>query len=161
MIKFNLRQVTTFVGVYESGSFSKAAKRLNATQSALSMQIQNLERSIGVPLFERSAKGVVPTSAARKFYDRVVSVLRDLDAAALEASGNAGNLTGRLRIGLMPTFTRGVFAPALKSFLAEFPNVEVSVVEAYSAVLTEGVAAGQFDFAIVPSAPHRDGIRSR
>lgn len=74
----NLRQIATFVGVYEEGSFSKAAKRLNLTQSGLSMQVQNLEAATGVKLFERSPRGIVPTFAGHRLYARAVERLRPL-----------------------------------------------------------------------------------
>ncbi|WP_197311751.1 LysR family transcriptional regulator [Methylobrevis albus] len=157
----NLRQLAAFVGVYEEGSFSKAARRLNATQSGLSMQNQNLEDQIGLKLFERSARGVVPTYAGHRLYERAVSILRELDEVSAEIKALAGGVSGEVKVGLMPTFTRGVLAPALAGFLEEHPNVKVSVIEAYSAVLTDAVAGGALDFAVVPRAPHREGLRTR
>jgi|HigsolmetaAR204D_1030405.scaffolds.fasta_scaffold07361_3 DNA-binding transcriptional LysR family regulator len=157
----NLRQLSTFVCVYEEGSFSKAAKRLNATQSGLSMQNQNLEEIAGVKLFERSPRGVTPTYAGQRLYERAVAILRQLNEAEQELKALSKGVSGELRVGLMPTFTRGVLAPALAGFLADHRHVKVSVVEAYSAVLTEQVTAGELDFAVVPRAPHRDGLRTR
>ena len=157
----NIRQLAAFVAVFEEGSFSKAAKRVNATQSGLSMQNQHLEKQIGLRLFDRSPRGVKPTAAGRRVYDLAVSMLLRIDEVSAEIQGLSAGVTGEIRIGLMPTFTRGVLAPALAGYLAEFPNVKVSIVEAYSAVLTDGVAAGALDFAIVPRAPRRDGIRTR
>lgn len=157
----NIRQLAAFVGVYEEGSFSKAAKRLNATQSGLSMQNQNLEEQVGLKLFERSPRGVTPTYAGHRLYERAVEILRQLDDTAAEIKALAAGVSGEIRVGLMPTFTRGVLAPTLVDYLAEFPNVQVSVTEAYSAVLMDEVAAGRIDFAIVPRALHRDGIRTR
>lgn len=157
----NLRQLAAFVGIYEEGSFNKAAQRLNATQSGLSMQIRNLEDSLGTPLFDRSAKGVTPTFAGTRLYAVAVDVLRRLDAAELELRSLSGTVSGPLRIGLMPTFTRGILAPVVSGFLRDFPNVELSVTEAYSGVLTEKVAEAEVDFAVVPQAAPRDGIVSR
>ncbi|WAJ26393.1 LysR family transcriptional regulator [Antarcticirhabdus aurantiaca] len=157
----NLRQLASFVGVYEEGSFNKAARRLHATQSGLSMQIQNLEAVTGVTLFERSARGVAPTVAGRKLYARAIEILREMEKARAELSTLAGDVTGTLRVGLMPTFTRGVLAPALASFTRDYRHVELKIVEAYSAVLTEAVAAGELDFAVVPRASPREGVRSR
>jgi LysR family nitrogen assimilation transcriptional regulator len=157
----NLRQIAAFVGVYEEGSFSKAAKRLNLTQSGLSMQVQNLEAVSGVQLFERSPRGIVPTFAGQRLYARAVEILRQLDGARTELKTLSAGVSGTLRVGLMPTFTRGVLAPALVGFVQDYPNVTVRVVEAYSAVLTEAVASGELDFAVVPRAPHRDGLRTR
>ncbi|KAA0969559.1 LysR family transcriptional regulator [Aureimonas fodinaquatilis] len=157
----NLRQLTAFVGVYEEGSFNKAGRRLNATQSGLSMQIQNLEDSVGISLFDRSVRGVTPTLAGRRLYARAVTILRDLEEARSELKAMAGDIGGHIRVGLMPTFTRGILAPVLADFMRSFPNVEMQVVESYSAVLMEEVAAGHVDFAIVPCSAHREGLRSK
>jgi DNA-binding transcriptional LysR family regulator len=157
----NIRQLAAFVGVYEEGSFSSAAKRLHATQSGLSMQTQALEARIGQRLFDRSPRGVVPTYAGHRLYERAVELLRRIDATEAEIRALAEGVSGEIRVGLMPTFTRGVLAPALADYLQEYPNVEVSIIEAYSAVLMDDVASGRADFAIVPRALHRDGIRTR
>jgi len=157
----NFRQLSTFVGIYEEGSFNKAAMRLNATQSGLSMQIKNLEDSLGSPLFDRTAKGVTPTLAGTRLYATAVGILRQLDSAEAEVRNLAGTVTGRLRVGLMPTFTRGILAPVLSRFLSDYPNVEVLVVEAYSALLIDKLANGEVDFAIVPQSADRDGLHSR
>lgn len=157
----NFRQLKTFVGIYEEGSFNKAAARLNATQSGLSMQIKNLEDGLGCALFDRTAKGVTPTLAGLRLYAKAVAILRQLDGAEAEVRNLGGTVSGRLRVGLMPTFTRGILAPVLSRFLLDYPNVEVSVVEAYSALLIEKLAGGEVDFAIVPQSAERDGLRSR
>jgi DNA-binding transcriptional LysR family regulator len=156
----NFRQLQTFVGIVEEGSFNKAAARLNATQSGLSMQIRNLEETLQVRLFERSPRGVTLTRAGELFYDRAVAILRQCDQAATEIRSFAGTLSGPLKVGLMPTFTRGVLAPVLNDFVARYPNVELTVVEAYSAVLTAMVIAGTSDFAIVPQARPESGLRA-
>lgn len=155
----NLRQITAFVGVYEEGSFNKAARRLNATQSGLSMQIQNLENSLGVSLFDRSVRGVTPTIAGRRLYVKSIDILRSMEDARLEMKAISGTVSGAIRVGLMPTFTRGLLAPAMVEFLADFPNVEMRVVEAYSASLTQEVADEALDFAIVPRALNREGLK--
>ncbi len=156
----NFRQISAFVAVYEEGSFSRAAERLNATQSGLSMQIQNLEAQAGLRLFDRTSRGVAPTHAGRHFYTRATAILRQVAEAGMELENLGGTISGEIRIGLMPTFTRGALPPALAGFLREYPNVRVSITEAYSAVLTDQVASGSLDFAVVPKAPGRDGLRS-
>lgn len=156
----NLRQLATFVGVYEEGSFSRAASRLNATQSGLSMQAQNLEAALGVRLFERSPRGVVPTYAGHCLYRRAVEVMRQLDEIAGEMKALNSGISGQIHIGLMPTFTRGVLSPALAAFIEKYSNVDIHISEGYSAALTEQVATGQLDFAIVPTAPKDVRVRA-
>jgi LysR family transcriptional regulator, nitrogen assimilation regulatory protein len=157
----NIKQIKAFVAVYEEGSFSRAAKRANATQSGLSMQNLHLEQQIGLKLFDRTPRGVTPTFAGHRLYQLSVGVLRRLDEASVEIKALASGVSGEIRVGLMPTFTRGVLAPALGDFIADFPNVKVSIMEAYSAVLTDRVAGGGLDFAIVPRAPAKEGLRTR
>lgn len=146
--------------IVEEGSFNKAAQRLHATQSGLSMQIRNLEDELGVELLERSARGVTPTRAGKIFYKRAAAILRDVDHAETEMRQLDRTVSGPLRVGLMPTFTRGLLAPVIKNFLRDYPAVELSVIEAYSALLTDMVAAEETDFAIVPSTVVPSGVRA-
>ncbi|MFN5997063.1 MAG: LysR family transcriptional regulator [Paracoccaceae bacterium] len=157
----NFRQLATFVGVYDAGSFNRAAVRLNATQSGLSMQIKTLEDTLGTVLFERSAKGVTPTYAGRRLYETAVEILRRLDGAEAELRNLSGTINGPVRVGLMPTFTRGVLAPALSRFITDHPNAELTVLEGYSAQLLDRLAEGEADFVVVPQDGGRDGMRSR
>lgn len=146
-----LQHLKYFVAVFEEGSFSAGAHRVNATQSGLSMHVRQLEDRFQVQLLNRSSTGVTPTEAGKRFYRDAVRVLH----AATEAEANlralSGAVTGHVTVGLMPTFTRAVLGPALMRFSENFPGVKISVREAYSAVLSRQVQAGELDFAIVPA----------
>lgn len=154
-----LPAMRTFVAVVEEGSFTRAAERLNATQSGVSQQIAKLERGTGVPLLVRAAMGVVPTPAGRQLYQRCLSLLHD--AAATEASLRtyADGLVGEVRFGLMPALTRCVLGPMLRRFRADHPNTTVRAVEAVSSDLVARVQADQLDLAVVPVSDVPDGIR--
>lgn len=147
-----LQQLRYFVAVYEQGSFSAAAEKVNATQSGLSMHVGQIEKRYGVSLFTRSSSGVTPTEAGRSFYREAVKVL----AAAYHAEDRIRSLsksvTGHIRIGLMPTFTRAVLTPALLRFSDAFPEVRLSISEAYSGALANDVSEGRLDFAVVPAS---------
>ncbi|WP_127143023.1 LysR family transcriptional regulator [Pelagibacterium montanilacus] len=156
----NLRQLAMFVGIVEEQSFNKAAQRLNATQSGLSMQIRNLEDHLGVTLLERSSRGAVPTAAGVKFYDRALAILRQVDEAQTELRTMSGSIAGPLRVGLMPTFTRGLITPVIRDYLEKYPHVELSVTEAYSGVLQALVAEGGVDFAVVPKSSAIAGLKT-
>ncbi|MFQ5659830.1 MAG: LysR family transcriptional regulator [Gammaproteobacteria bacterium] len=157
----NFRQIHTFVAVYEESSFSRAAEREHTTQSGLSMQIKNLEAAMRIRLFERTSKGVIPTQAGEMLYRRASAILHSMSEAQAEMEGLVDEISGRIRIGLMPAFTHGILAPALASFMDRHPKVDVTIIEAYSPTLSEGVLKGDFDFAVVPIEPRRSGIRSR
>lgn len=139
-----------FIAVYEEGSFSAGAKRVGATQSGLSMHIRWLEDRYGVKLLERSSTGVVPTEAGKRFYEVALKTLRSAVQAENTLRELSGSVTGHIRIGLMPTFTRAVLSPTLIRYAETFPNVQVSITEAYSGQLSRQVVDGELDFAVVP-----------
>lgn len=144
------QQVRTFIAVYQHRSFTAAAHAVHATQSGLSMRIRELEETLGVTLFERSARGVAPTVAGERFYRHALKLMQDLDEARQDLEALKGLVAGSVSVGLMPTFARAALSPALREFSHAFPLVNVRVIEAYSAVLTERVAREELDFAIVP-----------
>jgi DNA-binding transcriptional LysR family regulator len=104
---------------------------------------------------------VVPTPAGLRYYRRCVEAVGLLDTAGEEARALVGFVTGDLRIGLMPTFTRAVLAPTLDDFIARHPDVRLHIVEGYSGLLTEMVLADELDFAVVPAFEGQIGLKSR
>jgi LysR family tcuABC transcriptional regulator len=156
-----LRQVRAVIAVCEEGSFTRAAERENATQSGISQHVATVERLLKVRLFERTSTGVVPTPAGLRYYRRCVEAVGMLDTAGEEARSLASFVTGDLRIGLMPTFTRAVLAPSLDHFITRHPDVRLHIVEGYSGLLTDMVLADELDFAVVPAFEGKIGLKSR
>ncbi len=155
-----LRQLRFLVAVYEERSFTAAARRAHATQSGLSMQIKELEERLGVRLFDRSSTGVTPTSAGEKLYKRATRILREVSAIQNDMEALSGEISGTVHAGMMPTFARAVLAPVLERFARQYPHVEVKVTEAYSAALSDEVASGRLDVAVVPAGPDIAGLRA-
>jgi len=156
-----LRQIRAVIAVCEEGSFTRAAAREHATQSGISQHVATTERALGVKLFERTSTGVAPTPAGLRFYKRCVEAVGMLATAGEEARAMAGLVTGELRIGLMPTFTRAVLAPTLDDFVTRHPDVRLHIVEGYSGTLTEMVRADELDFAVVPAFEGEIGLKAR
>ena len=161
MSKIPLRQIRAVIAVCEEGSFTRAAARENATQSGISQHVSALEASLGVKLFERTPGGVRPTPAGLRYYKSCVAAVGALEHAAEEARSFVGQVTGDLRIGLMPTFTRAVVAPVLEDFVPRCPEVRLHIVEGYSAMLTQMVLDDELDFAVVPAFEGAIGLQSR
>lgn len=157
----SFRDLSLFVAAYEERSFTAAAARENATQPGVSQHIRKLEDRLGVRLFARGTGAVVPTPAGDDLYRRAVEMLRAREAAERSVRAYGHALEGEVHVGLMPTVTRCVLAPALDRFLREQPNVVVRIAEAYSALLTPRVQAGELDFAVVPAFAGATGLRSR
>lgn len=155
-----IQQLKLFTAVYQEGSFSAGAERMNATQSGLSMHVRQIEDRYGVSLFERSSTGVTPTEAGRLFYDAAIKVLDEAAKAEMVLKDLSGSTSGHVRVGLMPTFTRSVLSPMLLRAAKELPNIRISVHEAYSGILSQEVVEGRLDFAVVPAVDSTLGLNA-
>jgi LysR family transcriptional regulator, nitrogen assimilation regulatory protein len=160
-MKATIRDMRLFVAAYEEQSFTAAATREGATQSGVSQHIGKLESLLGVRLFTRNKSGIATTPAADDYYRRCIEILRMYETAHGALNGFARGLDGQIFVGLMPSMTRCVLAPALATFIDLHPNVAVRVVEGYSGALTRQAAAGDIEFAIVPAFSETTGVRSR
>ena len=161
MTEIALRQIRAIIAVCEEGSFTAAAARENATQSGISQHVAAVEREFGVKLFERSARGVKPTPAGQRYYKHCIEAVGQIAKANADVRAFATRVTGDLRIGLIPTLTRAALAPALEKFVAQYPDVRLHIVEGYSGTLTDMVQNGELDFAAVPAAEGRVGLKTR
>ena len=154
----SIKQLKAFVAVVEENSFSLAAERLNATQSGMSMLVQNLELSIGKKLINRVPGKMVLTESGKNFYKYALEILSLMDKALIDAKTDTEDLSGTFNCGLMPTFTRSALPATLSRFLKEYPKVDVKVTEAYSGVLEDMVRTNKLEFAIVPSVKNPTGL---
>ena len=154
----SIKQLKAFVAVAEEKSFSLAAERLNATQSGMSMLVQNLEISIGKPLIKRIPGNMKLTESGKNFYKSSIDILKLMEKALINTKEEKKELTGLIECGLMPTFTRSALPNTLSKFLNENPKVKFKVTEAYSGVLEEMVRSNKIDFAIVPSVKNSLGL---
>lgn len=157
----DLRHLRSFVAVYEEGSVSKAARRLNATQPGISIQISALESELCGKLFSRHSGGVRPTEAGKLLYQRATRIIRETDEAADEIRALALPGTRQVSIGIPPTLARVVTGPILQKYAERYPDIPVRVVEAYSATLHELVENGDLDFAFVTYRSEHPDMRFR
>ncbi|AMM17952.1 MAG: LysR family transcriptional regulator [Pseudomonadota bacterium] len=145
----DLKQIQYFIALFEDGSVTRAAKRLNIVQPALSMQISKLEAELNQPLFERGPHGMTPTDAARLMYRLYVPIIRDIDHAREQLSSTDVIVTGRVSLGMVASEAESVLPESLATFNALFPQVEVSVADGFSAQLIDAVEAGRLDAAVI------------
>src|SRR5688572_20548007 len=123
-----LRHFRYFVAVAEEGGFLKAARRLNVAQPALSKQIQDLEREIGVSLFERLPRGVRLTAAGRNFLVEARSTLENAARAVAVARRAEEHLESHLQFAHGPMNVHaGVLAELLAAFRTAHPQTEVQL----------------------------------
>ena len=120
--------MNTFIRVIDTGSFSAAARQTNVGQPAVSKMIAQLEERLGVRLVTRTTRGLSPTEAGQRYYERALRALEEAEEAEVEARGAGRGLTGRLRISAATTFARLHVVPRLPNFLAEHAELEMEVI---------------------------------
>ena len=139
-----IRNLTTFLKVTELKSFSKAAEALDYSQSAVTVQIQQLERELGVQLFDRIGKNVTITQYGKDF----VAYARDVVSAVSRASAFATSndeLTGTVRVGTLDSLMTASFADIVPAFRERFPRVLTHIHSDNVARLKELLAKNELD----------------
>lgn len=124
-----LRQLEYFLAVAEELNFSRAAEKLRITQPPLSLQIQNLERELGYPLFHRTNRYVELTDAGVVFADEVRKILDHLDRAIVNAKRTHDGEIGTLTVGFVGSATYDILPAVLREFQNEYPSVQVHLRE--------------------------------
>ena len=153
---FTLKQLTYFAALAEERNFGRAAERVNVTQPALSMQIRELEASLGAPLVERRPREVRLTPAGRMVLERARRILSE--AQDLDALARRQRLGGQLNLGVIPTVAPYLL-PALLLRLRETPLAPgLRLREAQTAALMEGLEEGRLDAVVIASPPPLPGL---
>lgn len=149
MRALNLDQLRTFSDVIELGSFSAAAERLNLSQPAVSLQIRELERRLGVRLIERVGRRATATAAG----DALLAHARRIDSAVIAATGEmqqyARGVFGYVRLGTGATACIHLLPPLLRDLRQRFPSLEIAVTTGDTAEIVRAVDDNMIDIGLV------------
>ncbi|GAA3852661.1 hydrogen peroxide-inducible genes activator [Celeribacter arenosi] len=149
MKNVTLRQFRYFEALAKTGHFGHAAEISAISQPALSMQIKELERSVGTVLFERGSHGVRLTPFGETFATRVREILRAVDELDDLARAAQGRLAGRLRLGVIPTIAPYILPSVIPELTRHFPDLDIHIRESLTQQLLLELGAGAIDAAIV------------
>lgn len=143
-----LRQIKYFRTVVEKGSFTEAAEACYISQSAISQQIQSLEKEIGVKLFERRNRKFTLTPAGEHFYNKTVVLSSELERICRETVRIAHKDDAVLNIGYLKCYGGDEFHAALAAFTAKYPDVNVNVIEGNHEELYDELRFGKVDLVL-------------
>ncbi len=149
MNSITLRQLRYFEALARHGHFGRAAEASAISQPALSMQIKELEQSLGSKLIERGARQVRLTKFGEDTAQRVRSILRSVDELGDFARASQSRLIGRLRIGIIPTIAPYLLPAIISSLSKPFPELDVHVRETMTPKLIKELEEGRLDTAIL------------
>lgn len=119
--------IASFVAVAESGSISEAARRLRLSKSVVSERLAELERSLGAGLLHRTTRKLTLTEDGIAFLERANRIVQEIEDATSDMAERRGTISGPLRISAPVTFGRMHLGPALYPFLAEHPNLQLTL----------------------------------
>jgi DNA-binding transcriptional LysR family regulator len=141
-----LNALSAFLAVAEDRSFTKAAKRLGVSTSALSHSMRGLEERIGVRLLARTTRSVSPTEAGEQLLAHLRPALGDIRGALEQIAGLRDRPAGRVRLAVTPLALKMVLAPKLAAFLERYPDVVLDISAVGESRLD--LVAGGFDAGI-------------
>lgn len=127
MASIEFADMTAFVAVVETSSFTEAARRLGTTKSVVSRRVAELERQLGAPLLDRSSRSVRATEIGAVYYAKCVRILESVGAANDFVAGHHQLVKGRLRVALPGDLGASLLLSLLGEFAAQFPDVLLDV----------------------------------
>jgi LysR family hydrogen peroxide-inducible transcriptional activator len=144
-----LRQLQYLKLLAEHGSFSRAAEAAHVTQPTLSAGVQELEKILGVPVVDRNRSGVILTAAGEEAVSRASAILAQAEDLVQASRGAGQPLSGRFRLGVIPTVAPFLLPKALPALRRQFPKLRLFLREDLTSRLIAGLKAGALDAALI------------
>jgi DNA-binding transcriptional LysR family regulator len=154
----DLANLTAFIGVAETGSFSSAGERLHLTQPAISKRIAGLEAQLDTRLFDRLGREVGLTEAGRALLPRAYQILNVLDDTRRALSNLSGEVTGRLTLATSHHIGLHRLPPLLRTFTRRYPDVALDIQFLDSEVAYDEILHGRAELAVITLAPEPHGL---
>ncbi|MBE0530955.1 MAG: LysR family transcriptional regulator [Rhodospirillales bacterium] len=149
MRSLDLDYLKTFVMVIEHGSFSAAAERLDLSQPAVSLQIRQLEKRLGVPLIERVGRKARPTAAGAELLAHAGPIEAAVSSALEAVARHASGTLGRVRLGTGATACIFLLPPVLKKLRRKHPDLDITVSTGNTADIVKAVGENTLDLGLV------------
>ena len=155
-----LKQLHYALAIEKTLHFKKAAEACNVSQSALSTAINELEKQLGLNVFERNNKQVLVTSKGKLILDQAKRVKLELNQLLQVAQQNSSSFTSPMTLGVIPTIGPYLLPKVLPDVRKQFPSFKLKIIEEQSHILVEKVRTGEIDAAILALPFPIEGLMS-
>jgi LysR family carnitine catabolism transcriptional activator len=142
------RQLRAFMNAATTGSFRESAARLGVSQPSFSVMIHELEKDLGVSLFERTTRKCRLTESGAEFRDRLAPILDDLEDAYRGIKEIGSGVRGRLTLASLPSLSFGIVTQTLGDYRTKFPQVQVRLHEKKNADVRQAVLQGEVELGL-------------
>lgn len=146
-----IRYFVTFLSVARHGSFAAAAEEVCLTQAAVGLQMRSLERDLDLVLFDRAARSVSLSAQGRAVLPLAETLVANY--RRILATGDAGELSGTVRVGALVSSLMGAFADAMLKLKQRYPQLDLKLFTGLSSDFAARVESGELDAAIVTQSP--------
>ena len=143
----NLRQLRSIAEIMRQGSFAAAGDRIGLSHSAISVQMQQLENSLGLELFDRGSRPVTLTAEGIRIAQLAQEALDKVENIRLAAAG--AQALGPVSFGFIPTSVQNLLPRVLKELKREFPDLQVKVKSGLSGELAAALSRRELDYALL------------
>lgn len=157
----DIRHLRYFIAISEERSLSAASQRLGVAQPSLSQHVIKLEEQLGVPLMERSPRGITLTEEGHLLVRHAREICRSLDRCVAEMKDAGGEVRGPVMFGLPPSVSMVMSVPLAETVRVELPSVRLQAMEAMSGYVRTWLEEGKVDMAFLYSLDRKDHIRTR
>jgi len=155
----NIQQLEYIVAVDNHRHFVQAAEHCNVTQPTLSMMIRKLEEELGIKIFDRTKQPIVPTGIGRQIIDQAKAILREAGRMHELARHFNGDLSGELRIGIIPTIAPYLLPHLVQPFIATYPEISLHVSEMITERIMSELKLGNLDVGIVATVSGESSLQ--
>ena len=143
-----LRHIRAFLKIAETRNFTRAALDLHVSQSALTVQVQQLEESLGVRLFDRNKRGVTLTAAGKDVFGPLQRLFNDARTIVEHARDLSSASTGFVTMAALPTVCAGPLPELVRSFIETYPGIRVQISDVIAERVRDAVLKREVDFGI-------------
>lgn len=144
-----LQQLEYIVALAEHRQFSMAAAACHVAQPSLSSAVQKLEAELGVRIFDRTAQPLKPTEVGKRILEQAQRILAETRQLSAVVQEHCTELSGELRLGIIPTLAPYLLPLFLKQFSVQYPQVQLHISERTTSVLMTQLGQDQIDVALL------------
>jgi LysR family transcriptional regulator, low CO2-responsive transcriptional regulator len=159
LIHATLHQLKVFEATARHGSFTRAAEELFLTQPTVSMQVKQLTKAIGLPLFEQVGKRLYLTDAGQELFSTCQDIFQKLEQLEMTVADLKGMKQGKLRLAVITT-TKYFMPRLLGPFCQEYPGVDVSLIVTNHERVIDRLSNNQDDLYVMSQIPENIDVKS-
>lgn len=150
----NLQQLEYIIALDHQRQFARAAEKCFVTQPTLSMMVQKLETELGIRIFDRSRQPIAPTREGEEVINRAKQILADVNRLKDFARQLKEEVSGEVRLAVIPTVAPYLLPLFLKSFAEKYPQLKISIRELVTDEIIHGLKTDDLDIALLATPLH-------